>query len=182
VGPVVLIFLVFCVVVFGGVRGAQLFRFLCCSIWWRVRGAHLFSFVCCGIWWGICGAHLLHREPPPNTTTQKTKKISTTTHHQILQHRKLKRWATRTPPNTGNVLKCSGRVNSQLCIQCCATQWSTIQLISTKWQPVCFTRLELYLVHCSKMFTNCVNNPPLYFDPRLLIISTPFVFPDLSHK
>ena len=29
-----LIFLVFCVVVFGGARGAHLFSFLCCSIWW----------------------------------------------------------------------------------------------------------------------------------------------------
>ena len=65
----VLIFLVFCVVVFGGARGAHLFSFLCCSIWWGsvvfiflvfcvvvfgggVRGAHLFSFLCCGIWWG----------------------------------------------------------------------------------------------------------------------------------
>ena len=27
-------FLVFCVVVFGGVRGAHLFSFLCCGIWW----------------------------------------------------------------------------------------------------------------------------------------------------
>ena len=33
-GSVVLILLVFCVVVFGGVRGAHLFRFLCCGIWW----------------------------------------------------------------------------------------------------------------------------------------------------
>ena len=64
----VLIFLVFCVVVFGGVRGAHLFSFLCCSIWVGpvlliflvfcvvvfdgARGAHLFSFLCCGIWWG----------------------------------------------------------------------------------------------------------------------------------
>ena len=48
----VLIFLVFCVVIFGGARGAHLFSFLCCSIWWWDRGAHLFSFLCCGIWWG----------------------------------------------------------------------------------------------------------------------------------
>ena len=64
----VFIFLVFCVVVFGGVRGAHLFSFLCCDIWWGsvvliflvfcvvvfggVHGAHLFSFLCCGIWWG----------------------------------------------------------------------------------------------------------------------------------
>ena len=55
-----LIFLVFCVVVFGGVRGAHLFSFLCCGIWWggpwwfsvKVRAAHLFSFLCCSIWWG----------------------------------------------------------------------------------------------------------------------------------
>ena len=33
-GFAVLIFLVFSVVVFGGVRGAHLFGFLCCSIWW----------------------------------------------------------------------------------------------------------------------------------------------------
>ena len=33
-GSVGLIFLVFCVVLFGGDRGAQLFSFLCCSIWW----------------------------------------------------------------------------------------------------------------------------------------------------
>ena len=48
----VLIFLVFSVVVFGGFRGAHLFSFLVCGIWWWVRGAHLFSFLCCGIWWG----------------------------------------------------------------------------------------------------------------------------------
>ena len=33
-GSVVLTFLVFCVVVFGVVRGAHLFSFLCCGIWW----------------------------------------------------------------------------------------------------------------------------------------------------
>ena len=48
----VLIFLVFFVVVFGGARDAHLFNFLCCSIWWWVRGAYHFSFLCCGIWWG----------------------------------------------------------------------------------------------------------------------------------
>ena len=38
-----LIFLVFCVVVFGGgVRGAHLFSFLCCGIWWGARGAIFF--------------------------------------------------------------------------------------------------------------------------------------------
>ena len=47
-----LIFLVFCVIIFGGARGAHLFSFLCCGIWCWVRGAHLFSFLCCGIWWG----------------------------------------------------------------------------------------------------------------------------------
>ena len=62
-----LIFLVFCVVVFGGVRGAHLFSFLCCGIWWGsvvliflvfcvvvfggACGVHLFSFLCCGVWW-----------------------------------------------------------------------------------------------------------------------------------
>ena len=62
----VLIFLFFCVVVFGGVRGAHHFSFLCCSIWWGsvvlillvfcvvvfggARGANIFSFLCCGIW------------------------------------------------------------------------------------------------------------------------------------
>ena len=33
VGPVLLIFLVFCVVFFGGVRVAHLFSFLCCVFW-----------------------------------------------------------------------------------------------------------------------------------------------------
>ena len=47
-----LIFLVFCVVVFGAVRGAFFFSFLCCGIWWWVRGAHLFSLLCSGICWG----------------------------------------------------------------------------------------------------------------------------------
>ena len=46
-----LIFLVFCVVVFGGVRGAHLFSFLC-VVFGGARGAHLFSFLCCRIWWG----------------------------------------------------------------------------------------------------------------------------------
>ena len=45
-GSVVLIFLVFCVVVFGGVRGAVLWYLV------GIRDAHLFSFLCCGIWWG----------------------------------------------------------------------------------------------------------------------------------
>ena len=33
-GFVVLIFLVFCVVVFGGICGVHLFSFLCCGVWW----------------------------------------------------------------------------------------------------------------------------------------------------
>jgi hypothetical protein len=48
---VVFIFLVFCVVVFGGFRGVHLLIF-CVVVFGGVRGAHLFSFLCCGIWWG----------------------------------------------------------------------------------------------------------------------------------
>ena len=66
----VLIFLVFCVVVFGGVPGVHLFSFLCCDVWGGggsvvliflvfcvvvfggASAAHLFSFLCCSIWWG----------------------------------------------------------------------------------------------------------------------------------
>ena len=33
-GPVRLIFLVFCVVVIGGIYGVHLFSFLCCGVWW----------------------------------------------------------------------------------------------------------------------------------------------------
>ena len=57
-GSVVLIFLVFSVVVFGGFRGAHLFSFLCCSIWWGPCGAHIFSFLCCGICCWVRIAHL----------------------------------------------------------------------------------------------------------------------------
>ena len=49
-----LIFLVFCAVMFGG-GGGHLFSFLCCGIFLfggGARGTHLFSFLCCSIWWG----------------------------------------------------------------------------------------------------------------------------------
>ena len=48
-----LIFLVFCVVVFGKVRVAHRFSFLCC-VFGGVRVAHRFSFLCCVFWWGPC--------------------------------------------------------------------------------------------------------------------------------
>ena len=64
----VLIFLVFCVVVFGGVRGAHLLVFcvvvfgggsvvliflaFCVVVFGGACGVHLFSFLCCGVWWG----------------------------------------------------------------------------------------------------------------------------------
>ena len=49
----VLIFLVFCVVVFGGGSVVLIFLVFCVvGIWWWVRGAHLFSFLCCSICWG----------------------------------------------------------------------------------------------------------------------------------
>jgi hypothetical protein len=43
---VLLIVLVFCVVLFGGIRVAHRFSFLCCGFWW-FRVAHRFSFLCC---------------------------------------------------------------------------------------------------------------------------------------
>jgi hypothetical protein len=46
VRSVLLLFLVFCVVFFGGVRVAHLFSFLCC-VFGVVRVAPLFSFLCC---------------------------------------------------------------------------------------------------------------------------------------
>ena len=52
-GFVSLIFLVFCVVFFGGVRVVDLFSFLCLFF----DGAHvvdLFSFLCCVFWRGSC--------------------------------------------------------------------------------------------------------------------------------
>jgi hypothetical protein len=49
VGSVLLIFLVFCVVFFGGVRVDHLLSFLCC-VFGEVRVAHLFSFLCCVFW------------------------------------------------------------------------------------------------------------------------------------
>ena len=45
-GSVLLIFLVFCVVVFGGIRVAHVFSFLCCGFC-GIRVAHVFSFLCC---------------------------------------------------------------------------------------------------------------------------------------
>ena len=53
-------------------------------------------------------------------------------------HRKLQDRATRTPLKTGNVLKCSGRVNSQLCIQCCATQPidAPMRMLNTKRKTI----------------------------------------------
>jgi hypothetical protein len=53
----VLIFLVFCVVVFGG-RYVVLNFFVSCVVVFGggVRGAHLFNFLCCGIWWGPCSS------------------------------------------------------------------------------------------------------------------------------
>ena len=65
-----LIFLDFYVVFYGGVSVAHLFRFLCCVLWWGpvllifldfcvvfyggVSVAHLFRFLCCVLWWGQC--------------------------------------------------------------------------------------------------------------------------------
>ena len=51
-GARVLIFLVFCVVVFDGAR-VLIFLVFCVVVFGGVRGAHLFSFLCCGIWWGV---------------------------------------------------------------------------------------------------------------------------------
>ena len=51
-GCVVLIFLVFCVVVFGGGSVVLIFLVFCVVVFGGVRGAHLFSFLYCGIWWG----------------------------------------------------------------------------------------------------------------------------------
>ena len=49
-GSVVLIFLGFCVVVFGGGYVVLIFLGFCVVVFAWVRGAHLFSFLCCGIW------------------------------------------------------------------------------------------------------------------------------------
>jgi hypothetical protein len=48
VGSMVFIFLVFCVVVFGGVV-VVIFLVFCVVVFGGVRGSHLFSFLCCGI-------------------------------------------------------------------------------------------------------------------------------------
>ena len=47
---VVLIFLVFCVVVFGGGSVVLIFLAFCVVFSVKVRAAHLFSFLCCSIW------------------------------------------------------------------------------------------------------------------------------------
>jgi hypothetical protein len=47
---VVLIFLVFCVVVFGGGSVVLIFLVFCVVVFGGVRGAHLFSFLCCSNW------------------------------------------------------------------------------------------------------------------------------------
>jgi hypothetical protein len=50
---VVLIFLVFCVVVFGGGSVVLIFLVFCGVVFAGVRGAHLFSFLCFSIWWDL---------------------------------------------------------------------------------------------------------------------------------
>ena len=45
----VLIFLVFCVVVFGRGSVVLIFLVFCVLVFDGIRGAHLFSFLCCGI-------------------------------------------------------------------------------------------------------------------------------------
>jgi hypothetical protein len=45
----VLIFLVFCVVVFGGGYMVLIFLVFCVVVFGGARGAHLISFLCCGI-------------------------------------------------------------------------------------------------------------------------------------
>jgi hypothetical protein len=72
---VLLILLVFCVVVFGGVRVAHPFSFLCCGflvgsvllilfvfyvvVFGGFCVAHLFSFLCCCFWWVLCCSSFL---------------------------------------------------------------------------------------------------------------------------
>ena len=46
-----LIFLVFCVVVFGGALGL-IFLVFCVVVFGGIYGVHLFSFLCFGVWWG----------------------------------------------------------------------------------------------------------------------------------
>ena len=48
-----LIFLVFCVVFFGGFRVAHPFSFLCC-VFGGFSVAHPFSFLCCVFLWVLC--------------------------------------------------------------------------------------------------------------------------------
>jgi hypothetical protein len=48
---VVLIFLFFCAVVFGGGFVMLIFLVFCVVVFGGVGSAHLFSFLCCGIWW-----------------------------------------------------------------------------------------------------------------------------------
>jgi hypothetical protein len=42
------VFLVFCVVVFGGGSVVLIFLVFCVVVFGGARGAHLFSFLCCG--------------------------------------------------------------------------------------------------------------------------------------
>jgi hypothetical protein len=108
VGLMFLIFVVFCVVVFGGVRVSDLCSFLCCVVclcFW-----HLLHWVwCC---FDNCFTCFVQVLLSPKTTTQKTTKMRNTdptkNHntenykdekhgpHQKPQHRKLQRWETRT--------------------------------------------------------------------------------------
>ena len=46
-----LIFLVFCVVVFGGGSLVLIFLVFCVVVFGGACGVHLFSFLCCGFWW-----------------------------------------------------------------------------------------------------------------------------------
>ena len=46
-----LIFLVFCVVVFGGGSVVLIFLVFCVVVFGGACGVHLFSFLCCGFWW-----------------------------------------------------------------------------------------------------------------------------------
>jgi hypothetical protein len=70
---------------------------------------HLFSFLCCvflvvyvllilSVFCVVFFCGVTCHVTPPKNTTQKTEKMSNTWHHKKTQHRKLTRWATRTPP------------------------------------------------------------------------------------
>ena len=52
-----LIFLVFCVVVFGGGSVVLIFLVFCIVVFGEIYGVHLFSFLCCGVSWGpLCSS------------------------------------------------------------------------------------------------------------------------------